>query len=319
MNCDELFEFRVSELSGYGADLTKYKRRDDPAITELELPSEYGGVPVRGITANAFKGAQYLRSVYVPDSVKRLSGCAFADCPQLVSARLPEELFVMASYVFWNATALKEVILPKKLETLPIATFMGCSALESVELPRSINKIETWAFAQCAALKAIEIPESVKYIEGSAFMECDLLEQIIFRYPLVQLGLSAFEDCPSLPAKYRLMSVFGTADLENSFFRQIIGRRHIEWEQVFVKDVFELALSLGKFEGCDMTVLAARLAECDIPESAELAEKYGWITSETIDMFIDSASKYGRTEMTARLLELKKRKFGFDGENSLDL
>lgn len=319
MNCDELFEFRVSELSGYGADLTEYKRKDDPAITELELPSEYGGVPVRGITANAFKGARYLRSVYVPDSVKRLSGCAFADCPQLVSVRLPEELFVMASYVFWNAPSLKEVILPKKLDTLPIATFMDCSSLERIELPQSINKIETWAFARCSALKTIEIPESVKYIDSSAFMECALLERIVFRYPSIQFGLSAFEDCPSLPAEYRLMSVFGTADLENSFFRQIIDKRHIEWKEVFDKDVFELALSLGKFEGCDIKGLAARLAECDAPESVELAEKYGWITDKTIDMFIDSASKCGHTEMTARLLELKRRKFGFDEGDGLEL
>lgn len=319
MNCDELFEFSVSELSGYGADLTAYKREDDPAITELELPSEYGGVPVRGITAHAFRGAKYLRSVYVPDSVKRMGGCAFADCPQLVSARLPEELFIMASYVFWNASSLKDVILPKKLDTLPIATFMDCSSLEGIELPRSIKKIETWAFARCSALKTIEIPESVKYIDGDAFMGCASLERIIFRYPPIQFGLSAFSECPSLPAEYRLMSVLGTADLDNSFFRQIIGKRHIEWKEVFDKDVFELALSLGKFEGCDIDWLAAWLVECDIPESVELAEKYGWITDKTIDMFIDSASECGHTEMTARLLELKRRRFGFDGGNGLEL
>ncbi|MBQ0101218.1 MAG: leucine-rich repeat protein [Firmicutes bacterium] len=55
---------------------------------ELIVPSRYMGKPVTAIAPGAFRGCDFLTSVYVPDSVTSIGNEAFADCPSIVSLDL---------------------------------------------------------------------------------------------------------------------------------------------------------------------------------------------------------------------------------------
>lgn len=317
MELDELFEFLVT---GWGVLLTGFKAKDDPTVTDIEIPSEYSGAAVTELSFKAFSGSRYLRTVYVPDSVKRVMGCVFEGCTSLVSVRLPAEVYRMASYVFWNCTSLKETALPENLGNIPVGCFLGCSALERVEIPKGVHTIETWAFSGCSSLKGIVLPESVSHVKSGAFEQCTALESVIFGNPMATImGSSSFEGCERLPMETLLMSALGTAGPNADLRDRIDGGYQIDYESLLGSGLFRFAMSLGKFERCDTAELVLKIIECDVLPSLELAAEYGWITAGTIDGFIDCASEMKRTEITAWLLDYKNRHFGFNNGDDYEL
>ena len=74
---------------------------------ELVVPSRYMGKPVTAIAPGAFRGCDFLTSVYTPDSVTSIGNEAFADCPSIVSLDLGclnttlHWLFDSALYMEW--------------------------------------------------------------------------------------------------------------------------------------------------------------------------------------------------------------------------
>lgn len=317
MNFEELFDFENSPLGGIF--LKEYKPKNDPTVTELTIPSEYNGEPITDLSPNVFQDSKHLRSIYVPDSVKRIWGCAFENCTSLETVRLPEKLNMFTSYIFWKCTSLKEVILPKNLTDIPVSCFMGCMSLEHIELPEGIGKVETWAFAGCSRLKEITLPECVKVVDGSAFENCTSLENIIFKNPKTYIS-GTFENCPRLSADLLLMSALYTADIENANFGELSARRiQIDWNFLAGESVFRRALELNKFDGCDTSELVRELVKSDSLPGIITASERGWLTSENIGELIDLAAENKQTEMTAWLLDYQNRKFGCNGENNYDL
>lgn len=79
-NVDELFSFRRDD-DGYA--VLDYLKKDDPTVTELEIPAEYNGLPVVSICSSAFEFSQHLKSVKLPKSLRTIHICAFWLCPEL--------------------------------------------------------------------------------------------------------------------------------------------------------------------------------------------------------------------------------------------
>lgn len=317
MNFEELFDFENGAFGGIA--LKEYKPKNDPTVTELTIPSEYNGEPITDLSPNVFQDSKHLRSIYVPDSVKRIWGCAFESCTALEKVRLPEKLFMFNSYIFWKCHSLKEVSLPKNLTDIPVSCFMGCMSLEHIELPEGIGKVETWAFAGCSRLKEITLPESVKVVDGMAFNDCVSLENIIFKYPKTYIT-GTFENCPKLSADLLLMSALYTADIENTNFGELSARYiQIDWKFLSNEKVFRRALELNKFDGCDTSELVKELVGTGcLPNIITVSER-GWLTAENIGGLIEIAAENEQTEMTAWLLDYQNRKFGINGENNYDL
>ncbi|MCM1168041.1 MAG: leucine-rich repeat domain-containing protein, partial [Ruminococcus sp.] len=95
-----LFEFGRTDN---GCELKRYLKKDDPGITELDIPRKFRSAAVRSISANAFKDAVYLRSVSVPETVAVIGRGAFRGC-----------------------RALSEITLPSGLKTVDGNMFSGC-------------------------------------------------------------------------------------------------------------------------------------------------------------------------------------------------
>ena len=95
--------------------------RDAPQITTP--------VWLRAIPNNAFAACSRLKSIMIPDGVKKIGDFAFANCSSLTSVTIPKSVMSIGGSVFW-----------------------GCKALTSVTIPKSVKKIENSAFHWCDKL-----------------------------------------------------------------------------------------------------------------------------------------------------------------------
>ena len=149
---EELFEFSEKidkRLGGYA--IKKYLKKDDPTITELELPAEYKREPVTMIGMYSFRDSRYLAAVTIPGSVKIISFDAFAKCLALETVGLNEGLIEIEGQAFSNS-GLKRITLPKSLERLGNYAFAFCEELESAELEGKPFNVGNDVFLNCKKL-----------------------------------------------------------------------------------------------------------------------------------------------------------------------
>lgn len=302
MNCDELFRFERMEP---GYIIAEYLRKDDPGITEIEIPSEYRSETVDTIGTMAFRGAKYLRSVFIPDSVDFIGSAAFDSCESLKSVRLSENLIT----------------------------------------------INDDAFADCVSLEEITLPRSLKVIEGAVFDGCTSLRSVVFQSSGVFVGKYTFDDCPALPAETVMRALVPADDITEPFvYAEDEG---FDWWTALRRDVFELAMEYDSFSKVDKSMLFYMIfdeelfaeylplmrrndwiyrgenlggferlladiyagSSRDLPEIWENSEL--WMTDNRLFAGIVSiAAQNKEAEFAAWLLELKRRKYGFDGGES---
>lgn len=84
-DADELFRFEKTE-GGYA--VAEYLKKEDPGVTELEIPEEYNGKPVVRIEIHSFAFAYEIKSLKLPKSLEEIGDCAFWHCNKLKSVIL---------------------------------------------------------------------------------------------------------------------------------------------------------------------------------------------------------------------------------------
>lgn len=270
---DELFRFRGTE-GGYSVE--KYLKRDDPSVTELEIPAEYNGKPVIKIGKYAFNFAMHLRRVKIPPSVREILAWAFNNAKKLEELEFSEGLELISNYAF-SETGLKSAALPKSLKELYWGAFKDCRELESVRFNSSPN-----------------------------------------------IQLNVFHGCPKLPPETAAIGLVRSTDITKpihpSDLAKITDKGLNDIFDCFRGDVFELLAKNNCFRDCDSGYLFVRMAEENAAGLFPLAEKYGMTPCEELaDLLLAKAVEIKATEITAYLLDLKNRKFGFNGGNDFAL
>ena len=286
MNCNDLFEFKETE-DGYVLSLFLQHKNDK--ITEIEIPAEYNDRPVVRIGNGAFAYAKLIESVQIPAGVKTIGDSAFFDCVNLSGITFPEGL-----------------------KTIGKAAFTCCeNCLRSVALPKSL--------------------ESIGY---SAFEYCWALENVTFLNPDTRFGQNIFFGCPNLLPEIRLMSLVCSCDITRpiakSVYTQYAERNKPFGRMIFQSDpllsnikIFELAVKNKCFREAndeELFALLSAMIEGDLREHLRLAEEGGLLSNAPLtDKLIGYSTEQGNTEITARLLEYKNRKIGFNGEQKYEL
>jgi hypothetical protein len=148
------FSYDLNEAKD-GIVIKKYSGEGGVVI----IPAAIEDYPVTEILGGAFAGSReamnllgnyifvegvgdYITSVVIPASVKKIGGSAFTHCENLTT-----------------------VILPDTLEEIGGSTFNSCSSLHTVNIPAGIKKIENSAFDGCGELYNLSIPDSVTAID----------------------------------------------------------------------------------------------------------------------------------------------------------
>lgn len=119
---------------------------------EIIIPSTimYEGemYDVTEIDFRAFEYSKYLRSIIIPNSVKKIGEYAFDGCRELTT-----------------------VVLPEKIRRIEDSSFEGCLKLQTINLNENLQYIGENAFAFCRAITTLNIPSGVRKIGNDAFYE----------------------------------------------------------------------------------------------------------------------------------------------------
>ena len=188
---------------------------------------------VIAIGPHAFAGADGLKSIEIPSSVKYIFYRAFAFCPLEkieipASVELLEEPFFGCGKIrsikvdegnkYYSSPSGCNAIISNAKEYLvvkdskaselmklyfdglyygnqpPGKLVLGCR--NTVIPESSIYTIARHSFAFCEGLERIDIPDCVDYVESNAFLECPDLKEIHFPASVKELGKSDY--CPKL-------------------------------------------------------------------------------------------------------------------------
>ena len=205
------------ERNGYAA-LSFY--RNPTGV--VEIPSEYNGLPVREIGADAFFGNEAVEGIILPNTITIVGDRAFSECTGLQQLVLPQTATVLGKELFKGCISLQRVEMPSLVQTLndslfegcvalqevilPVSvasvsgknTFLGCESLKSVELFEGMEEIPNGFFKGCSALKEISFPDSIEQIREESFMGCSSLEKIECPQGLKRITTASFKDCTAL-------------------------------------------------------------------------------------------------------------------------
>ena len=74
--------------------------------SNIIIPSEYHGLPVKSIKHDAFRGCSNLTSITISNSVTSIGSYAFAYCYNLTSITIPNSVISIESYAFYSCIRL---------------------------------------------------------------------------------------------------------------------------------------------------------------------------------------------------------------------
>ena len=203
------------------------------------IAEQYGGVPVTEIADGAFKNRIHLRSISIPDSVKKIGKNAFEGCTDLTSIVLPKHLTKIEEYTFAGCLSLPSVTIPESVTEIGDNAFERCEGLKTVVIPDSvtamgielfqfcrglttavigsgITEIRWWTFRHCESLTSVTLPEGVGSIGPGAFNGCAGLTEIVLPESVREIERVAFAGCRSLVS---VTIPRGVTIIDNSVFR----------------------------------------------------------------------------------------------------
>ncbi len=183
-----------SYLDGYKVvTIGDFSFHDHNEIKSVTIPNT-----VKKIEYGAFQNCDSLTTVKYGTGLKELSDAVFSFCDGLKTMKVPKSVTVLGHSVFYYCSKLESVEFLCDLDTLSFQTFIGCSSLKSVTLPANLKTIDTSAFNGCASLKTIKLPTSLKVIKDSAFNNCASLATVELPKNLQSLGSYSFGNCSKL-------------------------------------------------------------------------------------------------------------------------
>ncbi len=239
----------ISEpMRNYLTNITPYSRRDsvlnDVQTVEYVAADDYvylvktktsEGIlftvkeDAKGIADGVFSGAEELKKVYLPSSVKYIGNNAFYGAKKLWSFEVPDNgLLAIGDYAFCNCSTLETPTLGNRLKTIGSYAFYNCKKLNNSTtgdsfLPETLERIGTYAFRntgiwerpdattnliyagdwvvgfnQNVLLSTVSLPSNVRGIADYAFYEAYSLTGITGLSNVTHIGRGAFYECFSL-------------------------------------------------------------------------------------------------------------------------
>ena len=191
---DDTFTYDVNEDGKY--DIISFTTKNsDPH--EVEIPDEIGNIEVTGIAAEAFKAANEISKLIIPENVERIGLYAFYGCLYLEEVMLPSTLEEISTGAFDGCTALKAVTVPAGVKEIGDFAFKDCTALATVALGDGVESIGDGAFWGCTKLSEIVLPDTIKELGDGAFVHCSALAKVTVKADVEKLGKDVLAFCAS--------------------------------------------------------------------------------------------------------------------------
>ena len=145
------------------------KRVDNYIDLELErariMSSDNGGLlgghGSRDELVDCLSYANHLRSIVLPERLKRINSDALHGCTHLEEVIMPPGVRSIGSSAFSGCSYLEYISLPDGLESIGRECFYGCSSLTNITIPRSVIEIGDQAF-KGTGLKRVLLPSGLR-------------------------------------------------------------------------------------------------------------------------------------------------------------
>ncbi len=120
------------------------------------IPEEILGKKVTEIGDYAFEDCTVIRSVKIPDTVRRIGHGAFRGCDSLEKLVIPASVTEFGTTTFSSCDKLAQVELYAQAKLLPMTMFRDCSKLSTVIIDMPLAKIDSSAFYKCINIKVVK-------------------------------------------------------------------------------------------------------------------------------------------------------------------
>ena len=151
-----------------------------------------------GSIVNWFVRKTKLKTLVIPEGVKRIGGSAFFKCSSLTRVVISDSVTTIGGGAFSGCRGLTNIVIPDSVTSIGSSAFYRCSGLTSIVIPDSVVDIGFGAFEDCSGLTSVTIGNGVTNIDNYAFKDCDSLTKIIIPSNARIIGDHAFENCSSL-------------------------------------------------------------------------------------------------------------------------
>lgn len=136
----------------FSSDVTSIAAKsynDMPNLESIELGN------ISTIGDYAFRRCSNLKTIQLPNTVKRIGAYAFAETGLQGTITIPEGVTIIASALCYK------------------------TQIDTINLPDSIQEINEWAFEMCTKLTSIDIPKNVNSIKNGAFNSSGIKTMIL--------------------------------------------------------------------------------------------------------------------------------------------
>ena len=161
-------------------------------LTSVEIPSKVTVLPVR-----AFKECNLLKTVVLPDTLRRIEYYAFVDCFALENINTPSSLEYMGEGIFWTCRSLSSPLISPKLSSISWSSYRNCLNMKTITIPGNIKVIQADAFIY-NGVQSLKIAEGFEELSYSSLkLACDLKELYLPK-TLKKVGVNALESTNNL-------------------------------------------------------------------------------------------------------------------------
>jgi hypothetical protein len=147
-----------------------------PETSKLEYLVFESRTELRLIGDSAFAESRWLKSLFLPSSIRVIDIRAFVECASVACINFghPSSLGQLSQRVFWELSHLTTITIPSSVRRIDALVFHQCRLLRTVEfaLPSQCWYVHTNAFTDCPSLKPISLPSSVEVIDREDLSFC---------------------------------------------------------------------------------------------------------------------------------------------------
>ena len=159
-------------------------------LKTLVIPEE-----VKRIGAREFYKCGTLTSVTIPKSVTSIGDWAFVGCIGLTSVTIPDGVTSIGESVFFFS-GLTSVTIPDSVTSIGWGVFSGCS--EIIQTENGVSYVNDWVIGCNTSVTSVQLREWTRGIADNAFFGCSGLTSIVIPDSVTSIGEYAFSGCSGL-------------------------------------------------------------------------------------------------------------------------
>ncbi len=116
--------------------------------------------------------------VVIPDGIDSIENRAFQRT-DIKSVIIPEGVRRIGCEAFLGCELLEKITLPSTLKKIGGWAFSECTSLKTLTIPDSVTEIGNEAFSNCVELINVNLPSSIEKIYHNVFLNCDKLADTV--------------------------------------------------------------------------------------------------------------------------------------------